>query len=298
MIEIPVGPMRRMLLLHHSNGASMRAPFRVAGSLPLICDRSFSLFLVADLEGCMLTSAGTALITGASRGIGLGVAERLAGRGYSLTIAGRDDARLRDVADTLRAKGANTVSWLAGDILDDDYLARLVQHHGECFGAMDALITNAGAGSAGAIAEFHPKRFDRQLATNLRSAFVVVQAALPLLRSAADSSDKGAKIVAMASMTGIYAEPELAAYGAAKAGLISLCRSINLEENANGVQATAVAPGYVDTAMSAWKHGELESSDMITIDDVVEVVDMCLRLSRRAVVPEVVIARSGSASQA
>lgn len=102
----------------------------------------------------------------------------------------------------------------------------------------------------------------------------------------------------MASMTGVYAEPELAAYGAAKAGLISLCRSINLEENAHGVQATAVAPGYVDTAMSEWKEGVLESSEMITVADVVEVVDMCLRLSRRAVVPEVVIARSGSALQA
>lgn len=245
-----------------------------------------------------MTSVRSALITGASRGIGLGVATRLAERGFALTIAGRDDARLSEVAETLQAQGASAVGWLAGDILDDEYLTGLVGQHGQRFGGMDALITNAGSGSAGPIAEFHPKRFDKQLATNLRSAFVVVQQALPLLRATAEVSPSGAKVVAMASMTGIYAESDLSAYGAAKAGLISLCRSINLEENSNGVQATAVAPGYVDTAMSEWKQGVLESSDMITVTDVVEVIDMCLRLSRRAVVPEVVIARSGSALQA
>ena len=149
-----------------------------------------------------MASAGTALITGASRGIGLGIATRLAERGFSLTIAGRDDARLSEVASGLRERGAEAVAWLAGDILDDDYLARLVAQHGEQFGGMDALITNAGSGSAGLIADFHPKRFDRQLATNLRSSYIVVQQALPLLRAAAQGSAKGAKIVAMASMTG------------------------------------------------------------------------------------------------
>jgi NAD(P)-dependent dehydrogenase (short-subunit alcohol dehydrogenase family) len=245
-------------------------------------------------------AAGNAavMITGASRGIGLGVASRLAQRGCALTIAGRTEERLQEVAAFLRQKGAPDVALLAGDILDDDYLKRLVAQHTERFGRMDALVTNAGAGSAGLLAEFHPKRFDKQVATNLRSAFVLVQAALPLLRATAQGGSWGAKVVAMASMTGVYAERELAAYGAAKAGLISLCRSINIEENANGIQATAVAPGYVDTDMSEFKHDVLSAGEMITIDDVVEVVDMCLRLSRRAVVAEVVITRSGSPIQA
>ncbi|WP_459976642.1 SDR family NAD(P)-dependent oxidoreductase, partial [Mycobacterium avium] len=137
---------------------------------------------------------------------------------------------------------------------------------------------------------------DKQIAVNLRAAFVLIQTTLPLLRAAASvHPDRGAKVIAMASLTGVQAEPDLAAYGAAKAGLISLCRSINLEENARGVSATAVAPGYVDTDMARFKHEVLAAEHMISVTDVVELVDACLRLSRRAVVNEVVVARSGSA---
>ncbi|QRY42687.1 SDR family oxidoreductase [Mycolicibacterium boenickei] len=239
----------------------------------------------------------SALITGASRGIGLGVARRLARRGFALTIAARDEDRLADAAAQLwNEPNLAGLHWLAGDVMDDDYLSRLVASHQERHDSLDALVLNAGAGSAGRLADFHPKRFDKQIAVNLRSAFVLTQNALPLLRSAAVSSDRGAKVVAMASITGRYAEADLAAYGAAKAGLMSLCRSINLEENANGIQATALAPGYVDTDMADFKHDVLAADDMIPVEDVVELVDMCLRLSRRSVVPEVVIARSGTSA--
>jgi 3-oxoacyl-[acyl-carrier protein] reductase len=144
------------------------------------------------------------------------------------------------------------------------------------------------------VADFHPKRFDRQFAINLRSAFVLMQLALPALRATALAGSRGAKVIAMSSITGMYAEEGLSGYGAAKAGLISLCRSINLEENVNGIQATAVAPGYVDTDMTEYKRDVLSTEQMIPVADVVEVIDMCLRLSQRSVVPEVIIARSGS----
>lgn len=236
----------------------------------------------------------SALITGASRGIGFGIATRLAERGFGLTVAGRDAQRLAEASAVLRERGAPNVWCQPGDVLDDDYLAALVDSHAARFGGCDALVVNAGVGSSGPLSDFHTKRFDKQIAVNLRSAFVMIQHALPMLRSTAQNNACGAKIVAMASLTGLHAEAELSAYGAAKAGLISLCRSINLEENANGVSATALAPGYVDTDMTEFKHGVLAPADMIAVDDVVEVADMCLRLSRRAIVPEVVIARSGT----
>ncbi|TAM65157.1 SDR family oxidoreductase [Mycobacterium sp.] len=241
-----------------------------------------------------MSSTTSALVTGASRGIGLGVATRLAQRGFGLTIAGRNEGRLSEVASILHAHGAAGVVCMAGDVLDDGYLTQLLEAHVQRYTTLDALVLNAGAGSSGSIADFHPKRFDRQFAINLRSAFVLIQLALPVLRATACAGSQGAKIVAMSSITGFYAEEGLSGYGAAKAGLISLCRSINLEENVNGVQATAVAPGFVDTDMTEYKRGVLDKEQMIPVADVVEVVDMCLRLSRRSVVPEVVIARSGS----
>jgi 3-oxoacyl-[acyl-carrier protein] reductase len=242
-----------------------------------------------------LAGVRSALVTGSSRGIGLGIAQRLATQGHALTIAGRDRQRLSDVASTLRGAGAPEVVVAAGDILDDGYLAELVSIHQTQFATLDTLIINAGAGSSGLLADFHLKRFDKQIAVNLRSAFIIIQTALPLLRvAAAANPNVGAKVVALASITGIYAEAELAAYGAAKAGLMSLCRSVNLEENQHGVAATAIAPGYVDTDMAQHIHDVIPAERMIRISDVVEVVDACLRMSRWAIVPEIVIARSGS----
>ena len=242
-----------------------------------------------------MTTERTALITGASRGIGLGIATRLAGQGYALTIASRDPQRLEVVAAQLRAAGSPKVQCAAGDVADDCYLRDLVACHGERFGHLDALILNAGAGSAGFLDAFHPKRFDKQLAINLHAPFVLLQAALPLLRkAAAQSLQRGAKIVALASITGKHAEPELAAYGAAKAGLMSLCRSVNREEAVNGLAATAVAPGYVDTDMADHKRDTLSPEEMITVADVVEIVDACLRISSKAVVQEIVIERAST----
>lgn len=86
----------------------------------------------------------------------------------------------------------------------------------------------------------------------------------------------------------------MAAYGAAKAGLMSLCRSVNREEAVNGLVATAVAPGYVDTDMADHKHDTLPPEEMITVADVVEIVDACLRISSKAVVQEIVIERAST----
>ncbi|WP_032368313.1 SDR family NAD(P)-dependent oxidoreductase [Rhodococcoides fascians] len=236
----------------------------------------------------------SAVVTGASRGIGLGIATRLAERGYDLTIAARDETRLAAVAKDLRASGGGVVQIAPGDIADEAYLEALIGLHANRFDSLNALILNAGVGSAGMLADFHPKRFDKQMTLNLRAPFVLLQQALPLLRAAAADDQRGSKVIALASITGRYAESELAVYGAAKAGLMSLCRSVNREEAANGVTATAFAPAYVDTDMAEFKHDVIAPKDMISVADLVELADVCLRLSRRSIVSEIVVARSNS----
>lgn len=237
----------------------------------------------------------SALVTGASRGIGLGVATRLAERGHDLTIAARDSGRLAMVARDLRDAGAGEVLVVPGDIADEEYLKDLVAQHVDRFESLDSLVLNAGVGSAGAIADFHPKRFDKQVTINLRAPFVLLQQAMPLLRkSAAQNPDRGSKVLALASITGQYAEAELSVYGAAKAGLMSLCRSVNREEGVNGVRATALAPAYVDTDMASFKHDVISPQDMISVQDMVEIADVCLNLSRRSLIQEIVIARANS----
>ncbi|GAA4478332.1 3-oxoacyl-[acyl-carrier-protein] reductase [Rhodococcus olei] len=240
-------------------------------------------------------SGRTALVTGASRGIGLGVANRLASQGYSLTISARDEQRLEEVAGSLRDAGAPRVLAVAGDMADPDAIERLVARHAEALGPMKALIVNAGVGTAGTVADFPMRRFDKTLDVNLRAPFLLLQQCLPLLRAgAAADPGRGAKVVALSSITGVYAESGLAVYGATKAALISLVATLNAEESGNGVSATAISPAYVDTDMSAWIRDRIPAEEMLEVDDIVELVDSLLRLSARAVVPNVVVTRGGT----
>lgn len=117
---------------------------------------------------------------------------------------------------------------------------------------------------------------------------------MPALRkTAAAAPERGAKIIGLASISGVAAEPMIAAYGASKAGLISLCEAVTLEESANGVTACAISPGYVDTDMTAWKRDEVDQQHMLTANDVAELVVAVSRLSVNAVVPNIVLTRRG-----
>jgi len=237
----------------------------------------------------------SALITGASRGIGLGVAIRLAEQGYGLTISARDPERLDKVAAQLLEAGAPEVRSVAVDLTDPAAAVQVVGAHEETFGTMRALVLNAGVGTAGNIAEFPMRRFDKTLAVNLAAPFALLQASLPLLRSAAAAQpDRGAKVIALSSITGVYSEPGLSVYGATKAALISLVETLNAEESANGISASAIAPAYVDTDMSDWIKEKIPANEMLEVNDVVEIVDALLKLSSRAVLSRLVLSRAGT----
>lgn len=237
----------------------------------------------------------SALVTGASRGIGLGVATRLAERGYSLTISARGAEQLETAAAQLRDAGAKDVQVVAADMADPATAATLVDAHREAFGTMRALILNAGVGTAGPIAELPARRFDKTVAVNLNAPFALLQAALPLLRAGAEEDrNRGSKVVALSSITGVYAEAGLAAYGATKAALISLIETLNAEESVHGVTASAIAPGYVDTDMSDWIKDRIPAEQMLEVNDIVVLVDALLSLSSRAVLPKLVLSRAGA----
>lgn len=236
------------------------------------------------------TTRRSALVTGASRGIGAAIADRLAASGWDLTISARGIEALNETAQRLAAHGGR-VEVVPADMSDEAEVTALAAAHAEAFGRCDALVLNAGMGQRGAIGEFLPRRFDKLYQVNVRAPFVLMQELLPTLRSTAESA-KAAKVIAVSSITGVYPEPELAAYGATKAALISLCETFNLEESENGVSATTIAPGYVDTDMSGWTG--IPAEEMISATDVAVLVQSVTELSRYAVVPNMVITRPGS----
>jgi NAD(P)-dependent dehydrogenase (short-subunit alcohol dehydrogenase family) len=221
----------------------------------------------------------SALVTGGSSGIGLAIARMLRDEGYGLTVAARNAERLEQAAAEL---GATAVPV---DVRDEQECARLVAAHVDAHGGLDVLVNSAGVGIAGRIGDTSTKNFDLQQSVNLRSAFVVTREALPALR------ESRGYVVNLASIAGTIPTPGLATYGAAKAALIALTRSLVREERESGVRATALCPGFVDTPMTTWTG--LEGSEMIQPEDCAEIVRSLLRLSPAARVPVVVVERAG-----
>jgi 3-oxoacyl-[acyl-carrier protein] reductase len=237
--------------------------------------------------------APSAMITGATGGIGRAIAGRLAQAGYRLTLSGRDEAALGKLAGDLAGRGAESQVTPA-DMSSEDDIRALARAHAGRFGSLDLLVLSAGTGTSGRIAGYPMRRFDRQMTVNVRAPFALIQACLPALRRAAAARPAhGARVAAIASMTGIASEPGLAAYGAAKAALISLCQSVNAEESAAGITATAIAPGYVDTEMSAWVHDRIDPAQMIPPGDIAELILALARLSARSVIPMIAMSRAG-----
>jgi NAD(P)-dependent dehydrogenase (short-subunit alcohol dehydrogenase family) len=221
-----------------------------------------------------------ALITGGSSGIGLAIARMLHDEGYALTLVSRRAGKVRAAAEELGAEA------VAADVSDAESCGRIVQEHRRRFERLDVLVNSAGVGIAGTVADLPVKHLDLQIAVNLRGLFLVTQAAIPLLR------ESRGLIVNLASIAGTLPTPGLATYGATKAAVIALTRSLNDELDADGVRAVAICPGFVDTPMAEWSG--ISPDAMIRPEDCAEVVRMCLRLSPHARIPQVVLERMGS----
>jgi NAD(P)-dependent dehydrogenase (short-subunit alcohol dehydrogenase family) len=239
------------------------------------------------------SSRPSALVTGASRGIGRAIAGLLAASGWALTLTARDERRLNEVSAELTWSGV-PLQVVAGDMADESTAERLVDRHRAAYGSMNGLVLAAGVGSAGPIEAYPPRRLDKQFAVNVRAAFLLTSAALPMLRAGSRAMPElGGRIIALASIEGIYPEPGLAAYAASKAALLSLVRSVNCEEAVHGVTASAISPGFVDTEMSAWIADTVPPETMIATGDIVKIVDLILSLSPTAVVPHLIVNRAG-----
>jgi NAD(P)-dependent dehydrogenase (short-subunit alcohol dehydrogenase family) len=223
----------------------------------------------------------SALITGGSSGIGLAIARMLREEGFELTLASRTQEKIEAAAAEL---GAHAI---AADVGNEADCIRVVAEHKDRFGGMDMLVNSAGIGIAGTVESLETKHIDLQLGINLRGLLIVTNEAIPLLKES-----KG-WVINLASIAGTAPTPGLTVYGATKAAVIALTRSMNAELDADGVRAIALCPGFVDTPMAQWSG--LPGDEMIQPEDCAEVVRMCLRLSPRARIPQVVIERVGSA---
>ena len=231
----------------------------------------------------------TALITGASGGIGSAMAVRLAKSGLNLVLCGRSEEKLSKTKDAAEALGVQVLT-VCGDITDDSFPAYAIGQTLERFGRLDILVNNAGMALSWPFEETSAAQFDQIMALNVRAPYFLCQAALPALRQ----SDH-ATIINIASVVGHKGYPLQSAYAASKHALIGLSKSLANEVYTDGIRVHILAPGAVYTDMVRIARPDLSPEGMILAEDVAETAAFLIEHRTNAVIDEIQIHRAGKA---
>ena len=235
-----------------------------------------------------------AIVTGASSGIGLAIAQMLGERGYGLTVAARRPEKLEAAAKTLSDQGFDVLS-VAADLGDEDAIAGVVKSHEERFGRLDVLVNNAGVGFGELADNFTTKKIDLQLNLNLRAIFLFYRECMPMLRKSAEEH-KGTLVVNTASISGIRGEGLLGIYSATKAGVNGFTQAMNKELGPAGIRNTALCPGFVDTPMTDPFAEYVPKDTMMRPEDIAAAVRFLLEVSPACMVPEIRFEQPGGIS--
>ena len=192
-----------------------------------------------------LLTGKTALVTGAARGIGKAIALKFAQEGANiaftdLVIDENGKATEAEIAALgVKAKGYASN---AADFAQSEEVVKLVK---EDFGSVDILVNNAGITKDGLMLRMTEQQWDAVIGVNLKSAFNFIHAAIPVMMR-----QRGGSIINMASVVGVHGNAGQANYAASKAGMIALAKSVAQEMGPKGIRANAIAPGFIDTAMT------------------------------------------------
>lgn len=223
-----------------------------------------------------------AVITGSTSGIGLAIAQALAAEGANVVINGLDTpAEGQRIAGEVAAAGGAEAIFHGANMMNPEEIADLVRTTEEHFGGVDILVNNAGIQHTAPTEEFSPEKWDAIIAVNLSSAFHMAHAALPHMHS------KGwGRIINTASVHGLVASAQKAAYVAAKHGIVGLTKVIALENADRGITCNAICPGWVETPLIGGQIENIAAAQNISIEDAKVELVRHKQPSRRFVQPE------------
>jgi NAD(P)-dependent dehydrogenase (short-subunit alcohol dehydrogenase family) len=217
-----------------------------------------------------------ALVTGGSRGIGLAIAQALAGEGVNVAVIARNDAHLADAHARINDAGAGLIESLRADVRDYAAVDKAVAAVVSRFGGLDVVVNNAGVGGFVEVADMIPEIWSQIIETNLTGAFNTSHAAIPHLRRRG-----GGYIINISSLAGKNPFAGGAAYCASKAGLNAFSEALMQELRYDGIRVSHVMPGSVATNFSG--SGAASGADWkIAPEDVADVVLDLLRVPARS----------------
>jgi 3-hydroxybutyrate dehydrogenase len=229
----------------------------------------------------MTLNGKTAVITGSTSGIGLGIAQHFAKAGANIMLNGFGDPdEIRHLKNSLKNYGVE-VAYHGADLSLPDTIGALIRETEIHFGAIDILVNNAGIQHVAPVDVFPTERWDRILSINLSAAFHTIRMSLPVMRG-----QNWGRIINIASAHSLVASPYKSAYVAAKHGLLGLTRCVALETAEEGITCNAVCPGYVLTPLVEQQVEDTAKARGINRENVIRDVILAAQWTKRFVAVE------------
>lgn len=234
----------------------------------------------------MFLQGKSAIVTGSTSGIGLAIARALAAEGASVMLNGFGEAdAIASLVKELAGVSGAAVLHDGADMRAPDQIEAMVARAHREFGGPDIVVNNAGIQHVAPVGEFPPDKWDAIIAINLSSAFHVMRAAVPLMRT------RGwGRIISTASAHSLVASPNKSAYVAAKHGLAGLTKTVALETATDGITVNCISPGYVWTPLVEAQIPDTMQARGMTREQVMNDVLLAAQPTKRFVTPEQVAA--------
>jgi len=231
----------------------------------------------------------TAIVTGASRGVGRAVSIALAREGASVVLAARTLEKLEQTATQVKSAGGKAVS-VVTDLTKEQAIKDLVSATEQHFGRLDILVNNAGVTYSKLLQETPTPQWDRLFSVNARAPFILCRQALPLLKKA-----QAAYIINICSIVGVKCYPLQSAYTASKHALRGMTKSLAEELRGTGVRVHLICPGGIDTQMIHEIRPDIKREDLMQPEEIAELVVYLVTHEGNAVIDELHIRRSAAA---